>query len=233
MEPWYYDESRQVGVDFTSEEEVLEYDKKYKSLRNIEAEVEFIIKSVNLNTDSVILEFGTGTGEHVVRLARRCRQVTTCDVSRTMLEYARKKAERLGIKNIEFINAGFLNTDLTPVSYDAVISQLALHHLPEFWKSVAINNIHRVLKPGGIFYLLDSILSFDIPCYNKAITGIIEFARNRMGDKIADEIIINIRDEFPAYDWAIENLLTKNGFRIENRIKYTDVMSLYVSVKEL
>jgi putative AdoMet-dependent methyltransferase len=149
-----------------------------------------------------------------------------------MLEYARKKADNTGLKNIEFVNAGFLNRELPSDSYDAVISQLALHHLPEFWKSVAIYNIHRILKTGGRFYLLDSILSFDIPSHSKAVTNIIEFARSRMGNKIADEIVINIRDEYPAYDWAIENLLLKSSFRIENRIKYTDVISLFVSVKE-
>jgi putative AdoMet-dependent methyltransferase len=232
MEPWYYDEFRQVGLDFSSEEEVREYDKKYKSLRNIDEEADFIATSIKLNTQSTILEFGTGTGEHAIRLARRCERVTACDVSKTMLGYARNKVERLGLHNIEFINAGFLNRELPAESYDAVISQLALHHLPEFWKSVAINNIHRVLKRKGIFYLLDSILSFDIPAYHKAITNIIDFARERMGEKIADEIIINIRDEYPAFDWSIENLLTRNGFRIGNRIKYTDVMSLFISVKE-
>jgi putative AdoMet-dependent methyltransferase len=232
MEPWYYDESRQVGVDFSSESEVREYDTKYRALRNFDQEAEFIAESVKLNPASVIIEFGTGTGEHAVRLARRCSEITACDVSRAMLEYSKKKARRLGIKNISFINAGFLNRELPSEKYDAVISQLALHHLPEFWKSVAVDNIRRILKPGGTFYLLDSILSFDIPAYSNKLTGVLDFARTRMGDKIAYEIIVNIRDEYPAYDWSIENLLTRCGFRIEKKIKYTDIMSLYISIKE-
>ena len=149
-----------------------------------------------------------------------------------MLNYARKKADKLGITNIEFFNSGFLNQQLPAESFDAVVSQLALHHLPEFWKSVAINNVSRVLKPNRIFYLLDSILSFDIPSYQKSITNILAFAQKKMGSRIADEVAINIRDEYPAYDWVIENLLIKNGFRIENKIKYTDVMSLFIAVKE-
>jgi putative AdoMet-dependent methyltransferase len=232
MEPWYYDEFKQVGVDFSSEEEVHAYDQKYKTLRNIDEEADFIAKSVNLKPESVILEFGAGTGEHAIRLARRCSRVTSCDVSKTMIEYARGKVERLGINNIEFINSGFLNRELPSDTYDAVVSQLALHHLPEFWKSVAVYNINRILKTGGIFYLLDSILSFDVLSYHKTITNIIEYAKSKMGNKIADEIAVNIRDEYPPYDWAIESILKKCGFRIENRIKYTDVMSLYVSVKE-
>ena len=232
MESWYYDESRQVGLDFNSEEEVQTYDQKYKSLRNFDDEANFIAKSIRLKSESVILEIGTGTGEHSTRLARKCKKVVACDVSKAMLSYAHKKADSLGIINIEFINSGFLNQQLPAQSFDAVVSQLALHHLPEFWKSVAIHNVSRVLKQNGVFYLLDSILSFDIPSYNKSITNIIEFAQKKMGSKIAKEIAINIRDEYPTYDWVIENLLLKNGFRIETKIKYTDVMSLFISVKE-
>jgi putative AdoMet-dependent methyltransferase len=232
MESWYYDESRQVGLDFNSEDEVKAYDEKYKSLRNFDDEANFIAKSIRLKPEYVILEIGTGTGEHSTRLARKCKKVVACDVSNAMLNYARKKADKLGIKNIEFVNGGFLNRQLPAESFDAVVSQLAMHHLPEFWKSVAINNIARVLKPDGVFYLLDSILSFDIPSYDKSITNIIEFAQKKMSSRIADEIAINIRNEYPAYDWVIENLLLKNGFGIENKIKYTDVMSLFVAVKE-
>jgi putative AdoMet-dependent methyltransferase len=232
MESWYYDESRQIGLDFNSEEEAQAYNEKYKSLRNFDDEANFIAQSIKLNPESLILEIGTGTGEHSIRLARKCKKIVACDVSNAMLNYARKKADKLGITNIEFINGGFLNHQLPAESFDAVLSQLALHHLPEFWKSVAINNVSRVLKPNRIFYLLDSILSFDIPSYQKSITNILAFAQKKMGSRIADEVAINIRDEYPAYDWVIENLLLKNGFRIENKIKYTDVMSLFIAVKE-
>ena len=71
MEAWYYDESRQVGVDFSSEEEVREYDSKYKTLRNFDQEADFIAQSIKLNPGSSIIEFGTGTGEHAVRLPSR------------------------------------------------------------------------------------------------------------------------------------------------------------------
>ncbi len=232
MAEWYYNEFRQVGVDFSSEEEVKAYDEKYKSLRNYDEETDFIIKSLNINPASAIIEFGTGTGEHAIRLARVCSKVTVCDISEKMLEYVKKKASGSGITNIEYINGGFLNSTLQPGSYDAAVSQLALHHLPEFWKSAAIGNIGRVLKPGGLFYLLDSIMSFDIPAYRKAITDIINFTENKIGKKIAEEIIINIRDEYPSFDWTIETMLTKNGFTIEKKIKYTDIMALYISKKE-
>lgn len=231
MEKWFYNELKQVGINFGSDKEVEQYDLKYKSIRNIDGEAEFIARQINLNPDSRILEIGTGTGEHAIRLAGKCEEITACDVSETMLHYAQNKVNNLGITNIKFVNAGFLTSSFPDCSFDAVISQLALHHLPDFWKSVAINNVVRMLKREGIFYLLDSILSFEIQSYSKTITDIIEFARERMGEQIAEEMVVNIRDEYPTYDWIIENLMVKNGFTIKTKMKYTDVMSLFVCSK--
>lgn len=231
MKEWYYNEFKQVGVDFTSEEEVRAYDEKYKSVRNLDDEAGFIAQSIKLNAESVILELGTGTGELATRLAKKCAKVVACDVSKPMLKYAAIKAHNLNIGNIEFINAGFINNSFQPETFDAVISQLALHHLPDFWKFVAIFNISKWLKKDGIFFLLDSMFSFSPESFDNSISGVIEFARSKMGNKIADEIIINIRDEYPTYDWIIENHLINNGFRIANKIKYTDIMSLFISEK--
>jgi len=75
--------------------------------------------------------------------------VVATDVSEKMLAYALKKSKGQQIENIEFKNAGFLNLDVAPQPFDAVVSQLALHHLPDFWKSVAVHNIFKVLKNGG------------------------------------------------------------------------------------
>lgn len=232
MKSWIYNEFKQTGINFENNNEVREYDDKYKSLRNYDQEVKFIFQSVKLHPESVILEIGTGTGEHAIRLARQCRKVVACDVSIPMLKYAEEKSKQAGINNIEFINSGFLNARFPGETFDAVISQLALHHLPDFWKSVAINNIARVLKPNGVFYLLDSILSFEIQSHDKVISGIIESVQNNLGERIADEIIVNIRDEYPTYDWIIENLLIKGGFMIEKKFKYTEIMSLFVCKKK-
>ncbi len=100
MEKWFYDELKQVGINFGSAEEVEQYDIKYKSIRNIDRETEFIVRQINLKPDSKILEIGTGTGEHSIRLAGKCAEVTACDVSGTMLSYAKNKADNLSLIHI-------------------------------------------------------------------------------------------------------------------------------------
>lgn len=231
MELWYYDEFKQIGVNFENEEEVKQYDEKYKKIRNLDQEVNGIAKALGLNSNSVVLEIGTGTGETAIRLSKICKQVYACDVSQTMLDYAIKKAKNLGLKNIEFQHSGFLNYYLEPASCDAVVTQLALHHLPDFWKSVALQRICRSLKNEGKLFLLDSILSFDILSYDKTIPNVIDMAKNTVGERIAAEIITNIRDEYPTYNWILEGMLERTGFKILNSTKYTDIMTSLLCIK--
>ena len=41
---WTYNEFRQTGLDFGSEEEVRQYDEKFRNIRNFKAEAEFIAR---------------------------------------------------------------------------------------------------------------------------------------------------------------------------------------------
>lgn len=232
MNEWYFNEFKQTGIDFENEEEVKQYDEKYKNSRNPDAEADNIATETELKSDSVILEIGTGTGELAIRLSRMCGQVYACDVSEKMLAYASGKADSMKITNIEFVHSGFLSLKFENRTFDAVISQLALHHLPDFWKSVAIQNISRVLKPGGKFYLLDSMFSFETAEYENSISSTINFARDKLGEKIANEIIVNIRDEYPTYSWIIEEMLQRSGFKTDNIINYTNIMSVFISTKK-
>jgi putative AdoMet-dependent methyltransferase len=229
---WTYDEFKQTGLDFGSEDEVRMYDEKFRDIRNFSAETENIARCINLTPDSVILEIGTGTGEHAVRLAPRCRKVVATDISDLMLAYAGKKALAQNVGNIQFLKAGFLTMDFPHESFDAVVSQLAMHHLPDFWKAVAIHKISQVLKPGGRFYFLDHMMSFEIDEYQPRLKAVIEMARKMMGDKIADEIVIALREEYLTFKWILEAMLAKSGLRVEKTTTYTDIMSLLVCVKD-
>src|ERR671934_161255 len=54
-------------------------------------------------------------------------------------------------------SAGLLSFSYRPESYDLIVSEFTLHHLPDFWKAVAMARIFVALKPGAIFYLRDIV----------------------------------------------------------------------------
>ena len=79
------------------------------------------------------------------------------DLSEGMLENARIHCKELGVNNVSFKkdDISVLKT-ISDGSMDAVISTLALHHLPsDHFLRTCFEQIKRVLKEGGALYLVD------------------------------------------------------------------------------
>ena len=228
---WQYNELRQIGVDYTDVSEVEAYDLRMRKLRNTQKESEEIIKCVGLTSSQVLLEFGTGTGELAIASAKQCSKVIAVDVSPTMLEYAKQKAKHQGIGNIEYCRAGFLTYEHDGNPLDVVVSQLALHHLPDFWKLVALKKISSMLKKDGKFYLRDTVYSFDIDTYGEFFNTWINGIKQAAGEELAKDTEMAISDEFSTCDWIMEGLLKRAGFEIERKEYYRGFLAVYVCTK--
>jgi len=213
---WQYNERQQVGVDYASTEEVEKYDTHMQKIRDIKAEIDKVIAATNPTAKSNILEFGTGTGEFSIALSNLSQKVVAVDVSPVMLEYAREKAKARKVENIEFQNAGFLTFNESPEQFDIIFTQLALHHLPDFWKSIALKNIYNLLKSGGRFFLKDVVYPAEIENYDSFFNAIIEGIENSVGAEFSNEIIEHIGKEYSTLDWILEDLIKKAGFTIMN-----------------
>ncbi len=225
---WQYDEMKQVGTDYTDAGEVEAYDERMQKLRNIREENEKILVSLHIKQDHTLIEIGCGTGDFAIAAAERCSKVIAADVSLPMLEHARQKAKKRDLKNIEFHNAGFLTYEHSGEPVDAVVSQLALHHLPDFWKMIALQRVCALLKQGGRFYLKDTVYSFDINNYEDFFNRFIEVIRNAAGDEMAVDAETSIREEYSTHDWIMEGLLERAGFHID-QIEYPEgFMAVYV-----
>ncbi len=227
---WQYNEMQQVGADYTDEAQVEAYDQRMQRLRDVNEETEAIIKSINLKKNEIILEIGTGTGSFAIEAAQHCKRVIAIDVSQKMLEFAKQKAQMNRITNIEFNHAGFLTYGHAGEPFDAVVSQLALHHLPDFWKMIALKRIHQLLKNGGTFYLVDVVFSFPIEEYNHKIDNWIDTMKEKVGVDFAKEAEMHIKEEFSTFDWIIEKMLHKSGFKFDIRHK-DDFFAVYCCKK--
>lgn len=229
---WQYDEMQQVGTDYTDDTQVQAYDLRMQKFRNAKKETENIIKTIKLGKNQEILEFGTGTGSFAIEAAKHCAKVFAVDISPQMLEFTRQKAKIEGIDNIEFHNAGFLTYMHRGEPLDAVVSQLALHHLPDFWKMIALKRIYQLLKNGGTFYLGDVVFSFPIEEYDYKIDNWIDTMKQKLGINFAEEVGIHIKEEYSTFDWIMEGLLKRAGFQID-KVEYSGgFMAVYVCTKE-
>lgn len=228
---WQYDEMQQVGTDYTDEAQVEAYDRQMQRLRDVNEETEAIIKSINLKRNETILEIGTGTGSFAIEAAKHCEKVIAIDVSPKMLEFAQQKAQMMGIANVEFNHAGFLTYGHTGEPFDAVVSQLALHHLPDFWKIIALRRIFEMLKDGGKLYLRDTVYSFDVDNHKNFFDNLIDRVKNAHGVEFACDFEIATREEYTTLDWIMEGLLKRAGFSIEKADYSEGLWAVYVCSK--
>ncbi|SFM69362.1 class I SAM-dependent methyltransferase [Methanolobus profundi] len=228
---WYYDELIQIGTDYASEEEVMNYDRKMTTIRNIAEEAATMIKLIDLQPGHNVLEIGCGTGEFSIELSTHCKQVTALDISQNMLDFAEKKANSRLRDNIRFIKAGFLTFDSSQTKYDAVVTQLVLHHLPDFWKLIALKNINSMLKSGGKFFLKDVVFSSEIQDFDEYFSQLFQNMPPEADDKVVEEMKLHIKEEYSTFEWTMKGLIEQAGFKIEEYVHKKGFMATYLCVK--
>jgi SAM-dependent methyltransferase len=78
-----------------------------------------------------VFEAVAGTGSISLAVSDKADKVLCTDISERMLNVARKKAERQGIKNVSFAQRSLFDTGEANSSYDVVIASQVLHLIDE------------------------------------------------------------------------------------------------------
>jgi SAM-dependent methyltransferase len=100
-----------------------------------------------------VLDLGCGSGESLVPLATRGALVIGIDVSSDLIQLARKRLSGYGLPATLQGGSAYA-TGLPDESVDVVFSMALLHHLD---LPAARSEIHRILRPGGLFILREPI----------------------------------------------------------------------------
>lgn len=100
-----------------------------------------------------VVDFGCGTGVLTVELARWARHVTAIDRSGSALSKAKSEANRLGLKNISFLEADLHALPLPSSSADLVVVSQSLHHVDSI--ELVLEEGARLLKPDGHMVVLE------------------------------------------------------------------------------
>ena len=108
---------------------------------------------------ATVLDLGCGPATQLAQIADMNPDIrfTGIDLSPTMLADAARHAASLGLTNIQFCQGDIARLEsIADHSVDAVISTMALHHLPTLQHlDDCFASIRRILKPGGSLYLTD------------------------------------------------------------------------------
>jgi len=112
----------------------------------------------------VVVDLGSGAGNDcfVARsLTGAYGKVIGIDFTPEMIEKARKNAQKLGFKNVHFIEADIEKMPLSKDIADVVISNCVMNLVPD--KKAAFAETFRILKPGGHFSISDVVIKGDLP----------------------------------------------------------------------
>ncbi|HEX3653443.1 MAG TPA: class I SAM-dependent methyltransferase [Rhizomicrobium sp.] len=114
----------------------------------------------------VLLDIGAGTGAFLsfAKSVRPDLRAIALDLSEPYLARARRVLQKH--RDVEFIAAPAEAMPLPNGSIDAAIGIFLFHELPPKIRAEAAREIARVLKPGGIFVLGDTLQYGDAPAFD-------------------------------------------------------------------
>ncbi|MFP5261890.1 MAG: class I SAM-dependent methyltransferase [Blastocatellia bacterium] len=143
---------------------------------SLDAEIERLYYQANLNVEKEgrnllafglrdgmsVLEVGSGPGfvtEWVSKLIPN-GSITCVELDPVMIKYAEQHLERAAQCKYRFVEASINKTDLPDESFDFAFGRLVFEHIPD--RVEALNEIKRLLKPGGRLVLTEGDFAFNL-----------------------------------------------------------------------
>ncbi len=116
-----------------------------------------------LDAEVSVLDIGPGYGGSMRRLAKRFGNHATClNISSTQNDTNRMRNRRAGLtERVRVLHGVFESIPEPSASHDVVWSQDAILHSAQ--RDKVLEEVWRVLKPGGHFVLTDPMQSDDVP----------------------------------------------------------------------
>jgi SAM-dependent methyltransferase len=118
----------------------------------------------DLHAGETVLDVGCGAGFDTLIAARQVGasgQVISVDMTPAMLEKAQAGAQDATLRNIDFREGLAEALPVDDASVDVVISNGVINLCPD--KMAAMQEIHRVLKPGGRIQIGDIVVHKEVP----------------------------------------------------------------------
>jgi 2-polyprenyl-3-methyl-5-hydroxy-6-metoxy-1,4-benzoquinol methylase len=202
---WYYNERRQIGLD-SAVASIYDHDD------DREQRARAALIRLGVQRGWRVADIGCGNGVLACQAALMGAEVDAIDISPAMLALAELHARdrRAAIRTQA---SGLLSFSYRPNSYDLIVSEFALHHLPDFWKAVALARIFCALRPGSSFYLRDIVFVSSPDGSERDIEQWADFHINNH-DFSRESVVTHMRDEYSTFGWVIERMLTDVGFTL-------------------
>ncbi|MDA8596022.1 bifunctional demethylmenaquinone methyltransferase/2-methoxy-6-polyprenyl-1,4-benzoquinol methylase UbiE [Flavobacteriaceae bacterium] len=163
-----------------------------------------------------VLDIATGTGDLAIMIAENteAKKVIGLDISSGMLEVGKEKVSQAALNDkIEMVLGDSEKLPFEENSFDAITVSYGVRNFEDL--NQGLSEIYRVLKPGGLFVVLETSVPTKFPfkqgyfVYSKTLLPLIGKLFSK--DKQAYTYLSNSAKSFP-YGKAFNNILSKNSF---------------------
>lgn len=195
-----------------------------------------ILKMVSAKNPSTILDVATGTGDLAILLSNtKAEKIIGLDISAGMLEVGKQKIAQKNFSNrIEMVLGDSEKIPFEDNSFDAITVAFGIRNFENL--GLGLSEILRVLKPNGIFVILETSVPEKFPFkqgynfYTKNILPLIGKMFSK--DKVAYKYLSDSASIFP-YGKALNNILEKIGFIDVKHLPQTfGVATIYSATKK-
>ena len=194
-----------------------------------------LVKLVAKKNPESILDIATGTGDLAIALSRTgAKEIIGLDIAAAMLEVGKEKIRKKSLDPIISMIVGdseYLAFDND--RFDAITVAFGVRNFEDLDRG--LREIYRVLKPGGIFAVLETAVPSRTPFkqgyffYTRYILPFIGKIFSR--DRRAYAYLSESAAAFPHGE-AFNNILRKNGFiDVVDRPQSLGVASIYIASK--
>ena len=120
----------------------------------IRRRIAFNSYSRTFSTPPRVLEIGAGSGRHMVYLAQSGFRPTGIELSSVACEQARALLIDSGVPDdaYDILNASATMVPFDSGTFDYALSVSTLDSMPTATARLVVNEVHRVLKPGALFF---------------------------------------------------------------------------------
>jgi len=174
-----------------------------------------MLQLVRAKNPKNILDIATGTGDLAILMSQtNAEKIVGLDISAGMLDVGRQKIDHKKLSNkIEMVLGDSEKIPYEDNAFDVVTVAFGIRNFENLEKG--LSEILRVLKPGGIFVILETSIPQKFPfkqgyfIYTKRIMPIIGKLFSK--DKDAYQYLADSASIFP-YGKELNNILLKIGF---------------------
>ena len=157
------------------------YESDDNRVSNVDNIANTIIENIKLDRAMHLMDFGSGTGLLLERIAPFVKKITAVDTSAAMNEQLAQKQARIAC-DVEIMKVD-ISVSAIPGKFDGIISSMTMHHVQDI--AAMFVTFYTLLNRGGVIAISD--LDTEDGSFHTEDTGVYHMGFDRQAIAVAAE----------------------------------------------